>query len=434
MAYFGTDGIRGPAYEYITKDLAFNVGRAMGLLEKRQVILCRDTRESGHMIVDALKAGIIASGLDVLDIDIHSTPVLAYHSMIRDCFGIMVTASHNPYQDNGIKVFNRGRKTTPEEERVIEEVIDGHRSLNSVTPGKEIEFFNPLTSYMKLYDDVIVRDFRRIVLDLANGATIKSAKHVFNKITDDLEFIGDNPDGKNINEGVGSTHLDHLKTAVKEGGYDLGFAFDGDGDRVLTITKEGHRVDGDMMIYIFARYLKIKGELTHDLVVLTKMSNPGIIEALEDHGIQTRLTDIGDKYVIRAMDETGAILGGENSGHVINKHLFISGDGVLNAAFLIKILHELKTDIETFLAEVRYYPDRLENLRGIDKSLVHDPRIQALVKTIERELDGRGKVLVRPSGTEPLIRISASAKTKQAVDDIVDRIATLFKEIQKEKE
>ncbi|HOO44217.1 MAG TPA: phosphoglucosamine mutase, partial [Bacillota bacterium] len=305
-------------------------------------------------------------------------------SIIHDCYGIMVTASHNPYHDNGIKIFNRGKKTIEQEEQVIEDVIDRLVTLDEIPGGSEVEFFNPLTSYMSLYENVITRFNGEIVLDLANGATIKSAKHVFNKISSDVDFIGDNPNGKNINEGVGSTHLDNLVEYVVNNKKDIGFAFDGDGDRVLTVTSTGKVVDGDLMIYIFARYLKEKNLLDNDLVVLTKMSNLGIIEALESHGIRAILTDIGDKYVIKAMEEYGAILGGENSGHVINKHLFISGDGVLNASFMIKVINEMGLSLDQFVEEVTFYPDRLLNLRGVDKSLVKHHEIIALVNDIEK--------------------------------------------------
>jgi len=433
MKYFGTDGIRGKAYELLNYELSYLVGRSMAILEKKRVVICRDTRESGHMIIRALKEGIIDSGLEVLDIDIQSTPVLAFMSIMHDCFGIMVTASHNPYQDNGIKVFNKGKKPLPIDEQVIEDVIDKKVVLEKILGGKELEYINPLSTYIKLYDNIITDYQGRIALDLANGASIKAAKHVFNKICADIDFIGDNPDGTNINEGVGSTHLEYLSNYVLANGFDLGFAFDGDGDRVLTVTNTGAVIDGDLMIYIFAVYLKEKGLLNNNLVVLTKMSNLGIIEALERKGITVLQSDIGDKWVIQAMEDNGAVLGGENSGHIINTRLFVSGDGVLNAAFLIKIINEKKTDILSLIKEVEFYPDRLYNIRGIDKSIAKDSRILEMVNQFELELGNKGKVLVRASGTEPLIRISVSAKTIEKVDSIIEMIAEKITEISKEK-
>ncbi|XMB72397.1 phosphoglucosamine mutase [Mycoplasmatota bacterium WC30] len=434
MKYFGTDGIRGLAYDFIDYEMAYSVGRSMSLLEKRKVVVCRDTRESGHMIIKAIKKGIIDAGLQVLDIDILATPILAFMTIQEDCYGIMVTASHNPYIDNGIKVFNRGKKTTHEEEKLIEAVIDGITVLENIPGGVELPYLNPLANYFSLYKDFLTKSSLKIALDLANGASIKSAKFVFTQITDKLEYIGDEPNGLNINENVGSTHINNLATYVTDNKFDIGFSFDGDGDRVLVVDENGKIIDGDLLVYIFACYLKENNLLNNDLVVLTKMSNIGIIEALNKKGIEVIQTDVGDKYVLQALRERNATIGGENSGHIINRHLFISGDGVLSAAYLIKILEEKKTNISSLIEDVVFYPDKLVNLRDIDKSLVSDKRIIALVRKIEKALNGFGKVLVRASGTEPLVRISASAKTIEEVNDIIDTIAKKFKEIGKEKE
>lgn len=433
MKYFGTDGIRGKAYDYISESMAYAVGRSMGLLKATRVVISRDTRESGQMIIKAIKHGVLDAGLEVIDIDIQSTPILAFMSVKEKCYGIMVTASHNPYMDNGIKIFFHGRKSKKEDEEIIERVIDGEISLTKQTGGLELEYVNPLATYFSLYEPFITQSNLHICLDMANGAAIKAAKHVFQGITKELVFIGDNPNGLNINEGVGSTHMGHIQTVVKEHKLDLGFAFDGDGDRVLTVDNDGVVIDGDLMIYIFATYLKEQDELQNDTVVLTKMSNMGIIEALEQKGISVIQTDIGDKYVIQAMEETGAVLGGENSGHVINKKLFISGDGVLNAAFLVKILEEKQCQIKDLIKDVTFYPDRLYNMKNVNKSLAGHPDVLALIETIKTELNGKGKVLVRPSGTEPLLRISASAKTMDSVNRIIERIVTLIQSLE-EKE
>jgi len=433
MKYFGTDGIRGIAFEFISLDLAYSVGRSMGILEKKKIIIARDTRESGKKIVEAIKSGIVDSGLEVLDIDILATPILALMTIKESCYGIMVTASHNPYQDNGIKIFNKGKKSIPQEEAIIEQVIDGKIVLKTLPGGKILPYINPIFDYSSLFKDIIVKSNLKITLDFSNGAAIKSGKYIFNMISDNLVFIGDEPNGKNINENVGSTHIEKLSEIVKSNKGDIGFAFDGDGDRVLTVDKNGKVIDGDLMIYIFASYLKKKNQLDNDTVILTKMSNLGIIDALEKQGIKVIQTDIGDKYVFRALDEYGSVLGGENSGHVINKNLFISGDGILNAAYLIKILHDCNCEIDSFINDVIIYPDRLFNLRDIDKSLVNDQRIISLVEKIKSELNGKGKVLVRASGTEPLVRISASAISINVVDEIIERIANKFKEISKWK-
>ena len=433
MKYFGTDGIRGLAYDFITYDMAYSVGRSLGLLEKKRVIVCRDTRESGHMIVKALKKGIIDAGLEVLDIDILATPVLAFMTIKMDCFGVMITASHNPYTDNGLKVFNRGKKTIENEERVIEDVIDEKIILEVIPGEKELDYYNPLYNYSKLFKNFHCKSERKIVLDLANGAAIKSAKFIFNQYCSNMTFIGDNPNGYNINELVGSTHISSLREYLVANKFDLGLSFDGDGDRVLAVSQSGKIVDGDMLIYVFACYLQEKGELKNNLVVLTKMSNLGIIEALKLKGIQTIQTDIGDKYVLEAMEKYEATIGGENSGHIINRYLFVSGDGVLNGAFLLKILEEKKTTLDRLIADITFYPDRLFNIRGIDKTIANDQRVIDLVESIKTELGEQGKVLVRPSGTEPLLRISASAKTKEKVDEIIDKISDLIQRINQER-
>ncbi len=429
MKYFGTDGIRGSAYDYITYEMAYAVGRSLGLLENKKVMIARDTRESGNMISRALKSGIIDAGLEVMDFGIIATPILAHMSIKEKCAGVMITASHNPYYDNGIKVFYKGKKTTEEQEIIIEAVIDGAIPLSVIAGGKELDFVDPLPLYNKLFKNIKVISQRKIILDLANGATISSAKYVFDKICKNVDYIGDKPDGLNINKGVGSTHIDSLASYVVELGYDLGFSFDGDGDRVLAVDHTGRIIDGDLLIYIIACYLKEKRLLNNNLVVLTKMSNLGIISALKAKGIETIQTDIGDKYVLEALSQKKATIGGENSGHIINRYLLDTGDGVLNAAFILKILEEKGVTIEQLIKDVTFYPDRLFNLRGIDRNLVNDPRIIELVETIQYHLGSEGKVLVRPSGTEPLVRISASAKTQEEVDAIIKEISEKFQEI-----
>jgi len=433
MKYFGTDGIRGKAYDYINESMAYAVGRSLYLLKAKRIIISRDTRESGHMIVREIKRGILDSGLEVIDIDIQSTPVLAFMTIQKSCYGVMVTASHNPYQDNGIKIFNKGIKITPDQEKIIEDVIDGIITLNPIMQGKEILNYNPLFSYFSLYESFITPTSLKIVFDLANGASIKPAKHVLLHVSNDIEFIGDEPNGFNINQNVGSTHMEHVVNYVKENKFDIGFAFDGDGDRVLTCDSSGNIIDGDLMIYIFAIYLKENNLLKNNTVVLSKMSNLGIIEALNSKNIKVVLSDVGDKYVLQEMEKHGSILGGENSGHVINKNLFISGDGLLNAVYLIKILTEKNTTLSELIKDVVFYPDRLYNLRNVDKTLVHHPKVISLINEITKELDGKGKVLVRASGTEPLIRISASARKMELVNDIIDRIVKTLESIQQER-
>jgi len=432
MKYFGTDGIRGKAHDYITRELSYKVGKSMELLENDLVVIGRDTRESSIMIVENLKKGILDGGLNVLDLGVVATPVLAYFSIIKNCHGIMVTASHNPYQDNGIKVFNRGRKTNTEEEKKIENVIDSKIILENKTFGEELFYEDPLDEYFKLYKNFITTSKKKVILDLANGATVKSAKFIFDKITNRVEYIGDKPDGVNINKNVGSTHIDNLVEKVVKRKFDVGFSFDGDGDRVLAVDKTGAIIDGDLMIYIIASYLHESGLLKNNTVVLTKMSNLGIIEALEKKGINVIQTNVGDKYVVDAMHKLDAIVGGENSGHIINRNLFISGDGVLNAAYMIKIMEEKKSTLGELVGDLEMYPDSLVNLRNIDKSIIKDKELTTLVKTLKAKLGHNGKILVRASGTEPLIRISVSAKTEVRMNEIsntiIEKILTISKE------
>jgi phosphoglucosamine mutase len=432
MKYFGTDGIRGKAHDFITRDLSYKVGRSMELLENDLIVIGRDTRESGNMIVENLKRGIFDAGLRVLDLGIVATPILAYYSILKDCHGIMVTASHNPYQDNGIKIFSKGRKTNSEEEKKIENVINSKIVLDNKLHGEELYYENPLSEYFNLYEKFITTSKKKVILDLANGATVKSAKYIFDKITNHVEYIGDKPDGLNINENVGSTHIDNLVEAVVKRKFDVGFSFDGDGDRVLAVDKTGAIIDGDLMIYIIASYLHESNSLKNNTVVLTKMSNLGIIKALEKKGITVVQTKVGDKYVVDALHKLDAIVGGENSGHIINRNLFISGDGVLNAAYMIKIMEDKKSTLGELVGDLEMYPDSLVNLRNIDKSIIKDKELTTLVKTLKTELGHNGKILVRASGTEPLIRISVSAKTEDRMNEvsniIIEKILTISKE------
>ncbi len=435
MKYFGTDGIRGKAYDFINFDLAFAVGRSMQLFDTDKIIVSRDTRESSLMIVNAVKQGAKASGIDIIDIDILATPILAYMTKVHDCMGIMITASHNPYTDNGIKLFDRGHKLTPEQESMIESVISEEVELPQAKKvGIELEMKNPLLKYADLLNNFITKTNLSIALDFANGATIKSGKYIFNQISSNLIFIGDEPNGRNINNNCGSTHINNLVETVTRNKVDIGFAFDGDGDRLIAVSSIGKVIDGDLLIYIFANYLHEKQLLNNDTVVLTKMSNLAIINALKAKGIKVIETDIGDKYVFEALDKYEATLGGENSGHIINRYLVDTGDGVLNASYLISILAEKNTTVDELVKDILFYPERLVNLRNIDKDLAKNKEVVSLVDEIRQELGSEGKILVRPSGTEPMIRVSASARTMEKVDEVIQKVIDKLNEIQYKKE
>jgi len=433
MKYFGTDGIRGKAYDFITEELSFSLGKSMFHFhdKAKRIIIARDTRESGLMVVDNIKKGVLMAGLDICDLGVYATPVLAFIANITDSIGIMVTASHNPYYDNGIKLFISGSKSLPEDEAIIEDVIDKGINLEGVKLGKEVALPGIVKEYFRLYDSFRQKMNLRIGLDLANGATISSALKVLPPLVKECLVIGNSPDGFNINKDCGSTHLAQIKALVLNERLDLGFAFDGDGDRLLVIDDEGDVLDGDLLIYLTAKYLKATNQLTNNLVVLSKMSNLGIIKALNDLNIEVIQTEVGDKYIFEALNEKNAVLGGENSGHVINRTILETGDGVLNAWFLLKILDYYQTKFSEIKKEVKYYPDKLVNIKDIDKEIINDREIVALVEKYRTLLGKDGKVLVRPSGTEPLIRVSVSAKTNELVDEIIDEIVDKIKSKQK---
>jgi phosphoglucosamine mutase len=424
MKYFGTDGIRGRAYDFITEELALRVGQSMFHFREKtnKVIICRDTRESGEMIVNQLTKGILEAGIDVLDIGILATPILAFATIKNDCFGIMVTASHNPYYDNGIKIFNRGEKLLLEAEDLIENTIDKGIDIKTESIGFRTENIEILEDYYALFKPFASKLKLNVIFDLANGATIKSAKSILPSFVDGYEFIGDQANGRNINDNCGSTHLELLQEKVKVNHYDLGIAFDGDGDRILTVDDKGEVVDGDLLIYLFAKYLKDKKLLNNDVVVLSKMSNLGIIRGLENIGIRVIQTEVGDKYIFRALDQENATLGGENSGHIINRYILGSGDGVLNAWFLLMVLNHYGKKLSDLKQEVKYYPDKLVNIKNINKDLAKHQEVIDLVNYYRELLGNEGKVLVRPSGTEPLIRVSVSAKDQITVDEIINKL------------
>ncbi len=434
MKYFGTDGIRGVAYDFLNEELAFKVGTSLSVLNIKNVVVGRDTRESGSMLAKAIIAGAKAVGLNTLYLGVVSTPMLSYISGKLGSVGVMITASHNPYQDNGIKVFKIGKKLYASEESALEDILnDIHKAPILGEHGRSIASVDPFKLYYKLYHHMHIKTSLKIGLDLANGATYAIGKRIFQKITPYLEIIGDTPDGKNINLGVGSTHLEKLIDMVQSKKLDVGFAFDGDGDRLLAIDSNGSIIDGDKLIYIIANYLKDKNRLNDNTVVLTKMSNLGIIKALSRNGIQTIQTDVGDKYVLEALETNNYTLGGENSGHVINRYLLNTGDGVLNAVLLVKIMKETKKSLRELCGDVTLYPDKLVNLRDIDKSLIKEPSVIETVEKMKLALGEEGLVLVRASGTEPLIRISVQAKTNDMVDSTIETIVQAIKNAEQAK-
>jgi phosphoglucosamine mutase len=400
------------------------------------IVIGIDTRESGPMLAQGIEDGACSRGIDVLHLGVVPTPVLAFVSQELGCFGVMITASHNPFQDNGIKIFDSGKKLFLEDEAKLEAVLNNQLAIDKpLATGVVLQGMDAFPLYFQLYLPFLRKSPKRIGLDFANGATYQYGPRVFQTILDAPVILGDHPDGKNINLGVGSTHLEALRKAILEQHLDYGFAFDGDGDRVLVVDSDGSIIDGDQLIYLIACHLKRLGQLKDNMVVLTKMSNLGIIKALERQGISVVTTDVGDKYVIDALDQNNYSIGGENSGHIINRSLLNTGDGVLNAAYLIAILEDIGSDFKTLLSDIQMFPDRLENIRGVDRLIAKHPDVQQAVAKIQSSLGSNGKILVRASGTEPLIRVSVSAPTLEEVNRhiqtviaIIDRLAATQEE------
>jgi len=434
-AYFGTDGIRGEAHVVLTEELAFRLGQSLAALRAQTVVIGMDTRESGEMLTRGVNNGARSMGIDAMLLGVVPTPMLAWVSQTLECFGVMITASHNPYRDNGLKVFNAGRKLFLQDEATLEAILQGTAPLPPGNgEGVVLEGIDPWRFYWPLFLRFVRKTDLRIGLDFANGATYRYGPKIFRALADDIRTIGVEPNGVNINEGVGSTHIDALRKLVLEEHLDLGFAFDGDGDRVLAVDKDGTLIDGDQLIYFIAVHLQERGMLKDATVVLTKMSNLGILKALKQKGIKVHTVDVGDKYVIDALDANQWSIGGENSGHIINRRLLPTGDGVLNAAYIVALMEDTGRRFSDVLSEIRMYPDKLVNLKGFDRTLAKHEAVLTAVKEIQEVLGDDGKVLVRASGTEPLIRISVSAATQAVVDLHIDRLTRLIRSLAANKE
>ena len=430
MKYFGTDGIRGPAGEFLTPELAFRVGASLAVLSGSSLLLGRDTRESGIWLAERVMAGARSAGLDVRDLGVVSTPMLSYLSGRLSTLGVMITASHNPYRDNGIKVFREGKKLFASEEGALEDVLNGLVPLpKAITPGTVLDPIDAFGLYSSLYEGLLVPSPFAIALDLSHGSDHEIGPRIFCGIARRLSLSGNAPDGKNINDGVGSTHPENLIRLVRETRSDLGFAVDGDGDRLQAVDAEGRLYDGDFLLYVFACSLQEKGLLNRNTVVLTKMSNLGILKAFARKGIRIELSDVGDKYVLEALETNDYTLGGENSGHLINRRILNTGDGLLNAACLVRILGESGKTLSELTSDIVLYPDRLVNLREIDKTLAGHPEVLALADSWRKRLGDEGKILIRASGTEPLIRVSVSARTEALLTACQDEIIALLQKL-----
>ena len=444
MIKFGTDGVRGVANSELTPEIAFKLGRYGGYVlaqhieeDTPRVLVGRDTRMSGNMLEHALVAGLLSIGAEVLRLGVISTPGVAYLTRQQNATaGIMISASHNPAEDNGIKFFGSdGFKLSDEQEREIEDLANGDVD-NLPRPsaeglGNAEEYKESVLKYIQYLKQTIPGDLSgiKVVLDAANGATSPIVNRLFADLETDFYVVGDTPDGLNINEGVGSTHPELMAKTVVEKEADVGLAFDGDGDRLIAADENGNIVDGDKILYICGKYLNEKGQLKNSTVVSTIMSNIGFYHALEENDIKSVKTNVGDRYVVEEMRENGYNLGGEQSGHVIFLDYSTTGDGVLTGIQLLKVIKETGKPLSELAAEVTTYPQELINIRVTDKDAVMEhPRVQEIIAEVEAEMDGNGRVLVRASGTEALLRIMTEAPTQEEVTEYCERIAAVVRE------
>jgi phosphoglucosamine mutase len=444
--YFGTDGVRGEANVGLKPEMAFKLGRFGGYVlsqhEKNQprVYVARDTRISGQMLSTSLISGLLSVGIEVFDLGVIATPGLAY-MVKKDAVsaGVMITASHNPALDNGIKFFGGdGFKLDDAKELEIEALIDAAEDTlprpSAEGLGKLHEYKEAKQKYISFLESTADGDFSgfKIVIDTANGATSTTARNVYTDLEADLEVIGDTPDGLNINQNIGSTHPEALAAKVLENGAEVGFAYDGDGDRIIAVDERGQIVDGDQIMFIIGKYLKAQGKLAKDAVVTTVMSNIGFHKALEDHGMKSIITAVGDRYVVEEMRKSGYNFGGEQSGHMIFMDLSPTGDGQLSSIQLLKVMRESGKKLSQLTSELTIYPQKLVNVRLAELSYKDSwedfKAITEIIAEKEALLGDTGRILVRPSGTEPLLRVMAEAPTQEIVDDVVDSIVEVVKQ------
>ncbi|KAB0577609.1 phosphoglucosamine mutase [Fusobacterium naviforme] len=440
--YFGTDGFRGEANVTLTPRHAFLVGRFLGWYygqkpkgERCCVAIGKDTRRSSYMLEDALSAGLTASGADVYLLHVTPTPSVAY--VVRtedfDC-GIMISASHNPFYDNGIKLINgSGEKMEESVIREIEAWIDGTPAELPLARrdgiGRTVDFSAGRNRYIGHLIALATRSFKnkRIALDCANGSASSIAKHVFDALGAQTVVIHDEPNGTNINQNCGSTHMEELIELVKREHCDVGFAFDGDADRCLAVDDLGREVNGDLILYVCGKYMKQCGELANNKVVTTVMSNFGLYKAFDRAGIAYEKTQVGDKYVYENMQAQGNRLGGEQSGHIIFSKYETTGDGMVTALKLMEVLLELKQPLSKLVSEVHIYPQLLKNVRVADKEAAQQhPEVLKAVAAAEQRLGGDGRILLRASGTEPLVRVMAEAATDQLCSESVASIIAVM--------
>lgn len=439
--YFGTDGVRGKANEKLTLDMAVKIGQYLGHYfsknKKAKIIIGKDTRLSSDMFELAISAGAISTGANVYAVGVCPTPCISY--LVKqehfDC-GVMISASHNPFYDNGIKLFNfEGKKMDPSLEASIEDYMDGKISIEPAKGddiGKSVDFARGLAiyeSYLKNTINHIDATGLNVALDLANGSATSTAVDLFTDLGMNVKVIHSMPNGTNINNHCGSTHPEDLQKLMKSGKYDVGFAFDGDADRLIAVDEDGNLFDGDYILYTTSKYLSDKNRLNDNVVVTTVMANLGLYKALDELGITYVQTPVGDKYVTEEMEKHDYSLGGEQSGHIIFREHAVTGDGLLSALMLVEMMTSTKKSLKELGEELFIYPQLLINVEVQDKeAALKDEGLLAQVDEVAKELGDEGRILVRPSGTEPLVRVMVEAKTDALCEKYVTQVVEYIKE------
>ena len=437
--YFGTDGFRGEANVVLTVEHAFKVGRYLGWYfgqdHKARIVIGKDTRRSSYMFEYALAAGLTASGADAYLLHVTTTPSVSY--VVRtedfDC-GLMISASHNPYYDNGIKVINsEGHKMEAEVEAKIEAYIDGEIDeiplATKESIGRTVDYAAGRSRYIGHLISLATRSFKdmRVGLDCANGSASSVAKSVFDALGAKTYVINNEPNGVNINTNCGSTHIEVLQEYVKEKHLDIGFAYDGDADRCIAVDENGNVVDGDRIMYVCGKYLMEQGKLKDNTIVTTIMSNLGLYKACDKIGMKYEQTAVGDKYVYENMLKNGYVLGGEQSGHIIFSKHARTGDGILTSLMVMEAIIEKKQTLGTLADEVKIFPQLLKNVRVKDKKTALDnAAVQAAVEKTAEELGTDGRILVRESGTEPVIRVMVEAASDEICEKYVDSVVKVI--------
>ena len=452
--YFGTDGFRGTANENLTADHAYKVGRFLGWyygeIKRRngddtpaRIVIGKDTRRSSYMFEYSLVGGLTASGADAYLLHVTTTPSVAYISRVDsfDC-GIMISASHNPYYDNGIKLINgQGEKMEDEVIDLVEAYLDGKLEAfgqkweevpfaHGEKIGKSVDYVSGRNRYLGYLISLGMYSFRgmKIGLDCANGAAWNIAKSVFEALGAETHVINAAPTGININNNAGSTHIEGLQKFVVENGLDAGFAYDGDADRCLCVDEKGNVITGDHILYIYGRYMKERGKLINNTVVTTVMSNFGLYRAFDEIGVEYAKTAVGDKYVYEYMKENNCCLGGEQSGHIIFSKYASTGDGILTSLKIMQVIMSRQKKLSELAAPFTVYPQVLENVKVKDKAAAQaDPDVRAEVDKVAAELGDSGRILVRESGTEPLVRVMVEAQDESVCRSCVDRVVDVIK-------